>query len=161
MSFFTTYWFLVNPPPSVIYYNSEEGKQQNPTPSKKEYYMISTRGLTLESAWQKRFGFGYATVDVVAYNAEGIVILKDPIGIHFVREERDRRITVLGYNVCKKTLKSFLDRFEGKEKDDHWVIRRPQDIGLRSGDRINGRVYKAMPTTLSTLYPGSLYPEEG
>ena len=122
--------------------------------------MISTRGLTIESAWQKRFGFGLATVDVVAYNADGIIILKDPIGIHFVREKRDRRITVLGFNIKKKTLRRFLEKFEAKEKDDHWVIRRPQDIGLRSGARINGRVYKAMPTTLSTLYPGTLIPEE-
>ena len=118
--------------------------------------MISARNMTLESAWQKRFKFGLATVDLVAYSYNGTFVIKDPIGIHFVKREKDHKITVLGYNVGKKTLHRYLQKYEG----DHWVIRRPQDIGLQSGARINGRVYRARPTTLSTLYPGTLLPEE-
>ena len=114
--------------------------------------MISTRDLTIESAWQKRFGFGLATVDVVAINDNGILIIKDPVGVHCVTENGNK-IAVLGYNLRKKTLKSFLDRF------GDWVIRRPQDLGFVNEAKINGRVYKARPTTLSTLYPGALLPE--
>lgn len=119
--------------------------------------MISAKGMTLESAWQKRFKFGLATVDLVAYSYNGTFIIKDPIGIHFVHRTDDHKITVLGYNVRKKTLRRFLDQFEG----DHWVIRRPQDLGIVNGIRINGRDYKSRPTTLSTLYPGTLLPVEG
>ena len=91
--------------------------------------MISARGMTVESAWQKRFGFGLATVNVVAYSYDGVFIIKDPIGVHFVKRTEDHRIAVLGFNVGKKTLRRFLDRFEG----DHWVIRRPQDLGIVKG----------------------------
>ena len=119
--------------------------------------MISTNNFTIESAWQKRFKFGLATVDVVAINNNnGILIIKDPVGINFVKEDGNR-IAVLGYNVNKKTLRRFLEKYEG----DGWTIRRPQDLNIVNGVKINGRVYEARPTTLSTLYPGTLLPVEG
>lgn len=115
--------------------------------------MISSRDMTVESAWQKRFKFGLDTVNLVAYSYNGVLIIKDPIGIHFIREDDNNiKIEVIGFNVKKKTLNKMLQKYEG----DRWIIRRPQDIGLRSGDRINGHVYVVTPTTLSTLYPGTL-----
>lgn len=121
--------------------------------------MIIRDDMPLERFWQKRFGFGPDTVNVVAFTNSYVVILKDPIGIHFVKKDRYDLI-VLGYNVKKSTLRRFLDKFDGKEKDDHWTIRRPWDIGLKSGDRINGRVYSTNMRTLKTTYPETLIPVE-
>ena len=121
--------------------------------------MIIQDEMSIERFWEKKFKLGPGTAKLVAYTNSYIVILKDPIGIHVL--ERDRyNLYIHGYNIKKSTLRWVLDRYDGKEHDDHWTIRRPWEIGLKSGDRINGRVYSTNTRTLKTTYPETLIPVE-
>lgn len=118
------------------------------------------RDGSIESFWEKKFNLRTSTVNVVAFTNRYVVILKDPIGIHIVQKDRYNLI-IHGYNIKKSTLRRFLDKFDGKENDDHWTIRRPQDIGIKAGDRINGRVYDVNKKRLHmSSYPETLIPVE-
>ena len=121
--------------------------------------MIIQDEMPIERFWEKKFKLGPGTAKLVAFSSNYIVLLKDPIGIHVL--ERDRyNLYIHGYNIKKSTLRRVLDRYDGKEHDGHWIIRRPWDIGLKSGDRINGRVYSTNARTLKTTYPETLIPVE-
>lgn len=121
--------------------------------------MIFRDDMPLERFWEKRFRFEPDTVHVVAFTTDYVVILKDPIGIHFVKKDR-YDLSVLGYNVKKSTLRRFLVKYDRKETGGHWIIYRPYDIGLKAGDRINGRVYDVNKKRLHTVYPEMLIPVE-
>lgn len=119
--------------------------------------MISIRERKIENAWEHKFKLSPSSTNIVAFNNRGYILLKDPIGIHLVKQEcHEYNLAVIGYNIKKATLNRFLKKYEG----DHWIIRRPQDIGIKAGDSINGRVYDVNKKRLHTIYPGTLIPVE-